>query len=202
MKIGALFIMLLGPKKCYAPLLKLSSALQTEISCSNMSFITQYFSDSVAMHALLHDASATSHRLPQPTQEITDFQLLTHEPRRSDRTNRDSHTQRSHIHGIIMALEHTKVDVSQWRTMSKDMEVRKRSGCKKVPVGVFEAYVSLLDFVVLQFGHVIFIHWRLRHGLLEISKETIEKQYLSLVIKSFDVFWDTWLRTIHLMRHW
>lgn len=57
-----------------------------------------------------------------------------------------------------MALEHTKVDVSQWRTMSKDMEVRKRSGCKKVPVGVFEAYVSLLDFVVLQFGHVIFIH--------------------------------------------
>lgn len=99
-----------------------------------------------------------------------------------------THTQRSHIHGIIMALEHTKVDVSQWRTMSKDMEVRKRSGCKKVPVGVFEAYVSLLDFVVLQFGHVIFIHWRLSHGLLEISQETIEKQYLSLVIKSFDVF--------------
>lgn len=55
------------------------------------------------------------------------------------------------------------------------MDVRKRSSCNKVPVGVFEAYVSLLDFVVLQFRHVVFIHRRLRHGLLKISDDTKEE---------------------------
>lgn len=41
------------------------------------------FGTSVAMHALFCDASATSHWLPQPTQEITDFQAITHESWRS-----------------------------------------------------------------------------------------------------------------------
>lgn len=37
------------------------------------------FGISVAMRALFHGAWATSHPLPQPTQEITDFQGIAHE---------------------------------------------------------------------------------------------------------------------------
>lgn len=41
------------------------------------------FGTSVAMHALFCNASAMSHWLPQPTQEITDFPAITHESWRS-----------------------------------------------------------------------------------------------------------------------
>lgn len=41
------------------------------------------FGISVAMRALFHGAWATSHPLPQPTQEITDFQGIAHESGRS-----------------------------------------------------------------------------------------------------------------------
>lgn len=55
--------------------------LRRRVGCFSFSRVCE--APSVAMHAALHDAWATSLRLPQPTQEITDFQRLTHEPRGS-----------------------------------------------------------------------------------------------------------------------
>lgn len=54
----------------------------------------------------------------------------------------------------------------------EELEIGRRSGCNKVPVGVFEAYVSLLEFTsVLQFGHILNIGGRLGHGLLEKGEQ-------------------------------
>lgn len=63
-----------------------------------------------------------------------------------------------------------------------DLETRWRTSRNKVPVGVFEANASLLQFVsILQFGHILSIDRRLGHGLLEEDRQekTNEKEETS-----------------------
>lgn len=60
----------------------------------------------------------------------------------------------------------------------EDLETGRSAGCNKVPVGVFEAYASLLEFVgVLQFGHILNIDRRLGHGLLERGKREKKRHH-------------------------
>lgn len=90
--------------------------------------------------------------LPQPTQEITDFQGTMHEWRRSARDKVHSHT-------ILVCQCHSDSrSGGDWR---------KGHG---VPVGVFEADASLLELIsVFQFGHILGVDGRFRHGFLEIK---------------------------------
>lgn len=53
----------------------------------------------------------------------------------------------------------------------KDMVKRRSTGWEKVPVGVLETHISLLDFIrILQFGNIVNIHGHLRHGLLKNNR--------------------------------
>lgn len=56
--------------------------------------------------------------------------------------------------------------------MESGLGVMRTAGRNAVPVGVFEANASLLEFVgVLQFGHILSIDRWLGHGLLEKSRK-------------------------------
>lgn len=69
------------------------------------------------MHALHHHAWAASHQLPQPTQEITDFQRRTREPGGSDRTHGRTHVSYT---GSTRTMELKHVNgaepLKSWRT--------------------------------------------------------------------------------------
>lgn len=71
-----------------------------------------------------------------------------------------------------------------------DLETGWRTSRNKVPVGVFEADASLLQFVsILQFGHILSIDRRLGHGLLEEDRhgQTNEKEETPLLESDLSV---------------
>lgn len=159
----------------------------------------------VAMHALLHDAQATSHWLPQPTQEFTDFQRFTHEPWRSAQ-DKAAFTN-THFLQINHGIKNNGTRAAQERKLGQiddikrdwtefnigegdDLETGWRTSRNKVPVGVFEADASLLQFVsILQFGHILSIDRRLGHGLLEEDRhgQTNEKEETPLLESDLSV---------------
>lgn len=66
-----------------------------------------------------------------------------------------------------------------------DLETGWRTSRNKVPVGVFEADASLLQFVsILQFGHILSIDRRLSHGLLEDRQEQTNEKAVTPHLES------------------
>lgn len=81
-----------------------------------------------------------------------------------------------------------------------DLETGWRTSRNKVPVGVFEADASLLQFVsILQFGHILSIDRRLGHGLLEEDRhgQTNEKEETPLLESDLSVSTASWTNYHH-----
>lgn len=181
--------MLLGQKR-HAKLPKLSSAISASVSsviCNIFNSVWRQRGHACSVPWCIgHVSSVTSaysgdHWLPTAyawTWEICTGQGSVHK-----------HTFLAHIyHGNINnGTREQKMDdrVGAWSEFntddSEDLETGRSTGCNKVPVGVFEAYASLFEFIgVLQFGHVLDIHRRLGHGLLEKSRQGKKNKWESV----------------------